>query len=275
MTTSITSSPVSEGQKKQYARLLEDAAKHGAELALGKVDIDHEGMQQLLTRGDEIKFAVAATIVQKTRELGSRGITSSDRAREIMGKYFLGIENAVAYLYGAKVSEDEAKSLAVIPFSEATLEECKNTHLLVAGFPMTILDISAAAPRGTFYSNENAWYNAEAFAAKEKVGLRWYLIRKEIAPNSTSITWKDQQKLLGPKDEVPRACELAYAVVLCFLATGERLFPNRYARCVDVVSGGYRVDVGRFAASGLRVDYYYWDDRRYDRIGVASARKFD
>jgi hypothetical protein len=61
--TSITS-----GQEKQYRRLLDDAKDHGIELALKKVPLDTDGMQMILSHGDEIRDAVAETIVAKTKE---------------------------------------------------------------------------------------------------------------------------------------------------------------------------------------------------------------
>ena len=38
-------------------------------------------------------------------------------------------------------------------------------------------------------------------------------------------------------------------------------------------SGGNRVNLGNFVASGLNVNNY-WDDNRNDNIGLASARNF-
>lgn len=61
--TSITS-----GQEKQFHRLGEDAAQHGTELALKKVPLDTDGMQMVLSHGDEIRAAVAEVIVAKTKE---------------------------------------------------------------------------------------------------------------------------------------------------------------------------------------------------------------
>lgn len=199
---------------------------------------------------------------------------SQIRAREIMGKNYLGIEEAVRH-FGAAYTEEQLTTLAEIPFSEAVLEECKDTHILVAGFPMSILDVRAKAPSKkpkTFYSYKDAWYNNQAFAKDEKVEVRWYLIRKEMVANSTSKNFDEQKALLSGCDEVPRACDLVYAVVLYFMATGERLFPNLYVRTASVSSGGDRVLVGYFDSDGLGV-YLIWDDFRSGFLGLASARK--
>ena len=53
MTTSITSSPVSDGQKKQFRRFVSDAAERAAELALDQITLDSDGMQHVLGKGDE------------------------------------------------------------------------------------------------------------------------------------------------------------------------------------------------------------------------------
>ena len=137
------------------------------------------------------------------------------------------------------------------------------------------LDVRKKAPRGTFFSSEDAWFNTEAFAANEKVNVRWYLIRKGIVANSTRKTWGEQRALLGPNEEVPRACEFVYAVVLYYLVRGERLFPRVYARCSDLDSNGRRVDVGRFDAHGLDISFGGWDDFRRGDFGLASVRKAD
>ena len=58
-------------QETKFRRLLEDIAKHAAELALKKVDPDKDGLQEVLKRGDELKTAVAEITVAKTRELAT------------------------------------------------------------------------------------------------------------------------------------------------------------------------------------------------------------
>jgi hypothetical protein len=200
--------------------------------------------------------------------------SSQIRARAIMGANFLGVEEVIGH-YGAAYTTDQLAALAEIPFSEAELEACKETHLLVAGYPMTILDVRAKAPSKkpkTFYSYKDAWYNTQAFATSELVGLRWHLIRKTAVEGSFSKTFDDQKQLLGSEDVVPRACELVYAVVLYFMATGERLFTNHYVRCIDLASGGRRVIVGLFDSGGLVV-YYRWFAYPCDGLGLSSARK--
>jgi hypothetical protein len=227
--------------------------------------------------GKVVAFVVGDGIIVEPAPptLAFQPTPSQVRAREILGKNFLGIEEAMRH-YGAAYTEEQIATLAEIPFSEAEIEERKNDFLLVAGSPMTVLDIRKKAPnkkpKKAFYSYKDAWYNTQVFATNERVGVEWFWIRKTAVENSFSKSFADQQQLTPAGEEVPRACELIYAVVLYFMATGERLFSNVYVRCIDVGSDGYRVFVGYFDADGLSIDNG-WDDDPRDRIGLSSARK--
>lgn len=194
-------------------------------------------------------------------------------AQQIMGHNFLGLD-AVITKFGVHMTEQELLNYPEIPWSEDELNEVRDTHLLVAGYPLTIVEIRAKAPRTpkTFYRYEDGWYNNQRFATEERVGLGWHLIRKDIVPNSTRKTWSEQQKLISPNEEVPGACDFVYAIVLYYLVTGGRLFPSVYARCSSVDSGGSHVYVGCFDADGLRV-HSRWDGHRRGSVGVASAWK--
>jgi hypothetical protein len=239
-----------------------------------QMPIDDPEMRERLVRA-WIAGVLENGAVPATAAVNFTATPSQIRAREIMGRNFLGVEEAMRH-YGEQFTEEQLAALAEVPFSEAVLEECKNTHVLVAGFPISILDIRAKAPNKkpkTFYSYKDARYNNQAFATNEKVNVRWYLVRKEAVADSTYKTYDKQKALLSEHEEVPRACELVYAVVLYFLAADERLFPNIYVRCSDVSSGGDRVYVGYFDSDGLRVGY--WGDyHHYDYIGLAASRKF-
>mgnify|MGYP001576985578 CR=1 FL=1 len=87
MNTSITSS-ITRGQKKQYARLGEDAVKKGIAIALKKID-DKDGMQKLLESGDEFQSAVIDVIVAKTRELSISNQYANEEVESSYG-YFSG-----------------------------------------------------------------------------------------------------------------------------------------------------------------------------------------
>lgn len=213
---------------------------------------------------------LAMKVVRLILNGGFEPSTSQKRAREIMGKNIFGIEEAIKH-FGVNPSKRDLAYMAEVPFSEEVLSACKDTHVLVAVFPMSILDIRGKAERGFFYSYEDAWYNKQSFA-KDKGAMGWQLVRKTPIENSTSKNWNEQQALLSKDEETPKAQVMVYTIIGHYLATSERLFEKVYVRCVDLVSGGYRVFVGYFGARGLYVGRWGGSIRR-EYIGLSSARK--
>jgi len=216
---------------------------------------------------------VAALILNNGYEL----TTSQARAKEIMGKNFLGVEEGMK-LFGIQLSKRQLAYMSEIPFSEATLAASKDTHILVAVMPLSIVQIRSYTaamklPKGQksfFYKQD--WYDGQAFA--NEVGqLEWRLVRKTPVGDSTSKTWQQQQELLDSKiEETPTAQVMVYTIIGHFLNTGERLFEKVYVRTSSLDSGGSHVDVGEFDADGLYVDSY-WDDGVDGPLGVVSSRK--
>ncbi|MDP1889863.1 MAG: hypothetical protein Q8K55_03145, partial [Gemmatimonadaceae bacterium] len=186
------------------------------------------------------------------------------RAREIMGRNYFGVEEAIRH-FGVNSSKQQFAALSEVPFTEEALEECKNTHVLVAVFPLSILEIRGKVPGNQRLLYNQDWYNKESFA-KDRGETEWHLVRKTPVPNSTSKTWNEQQALLAKNDETPTARVMVYAIVGHFLATGERLFERIYVRCSNVVSNGHRILVGDFDSHGLLVSIS-WGDGRIDGIG--------
>lgn len=198
---------------------------------------------------------------------GIEPMTSHQRAREIMGSNFFGVEEAIQHFH-INPNRRQLLALSEIPFSEETLLQCKDTHVLLAVFPLSILEIRERTGN-SFYKQD--WYEGETFA-HEHGEAKWQLVRKVIVENSLNKTWDEQQPLIGRDEEVPPAQVMVYTIIGHFLATGERLF-RESARTSSVPSGGDHVAVGLFSADGLRVRSY-WGDDRYDVVGVASAWKF-
>ncbi len=234
--------------------------------------LEAAGLNQALSQRvvDSKENDLGKKIVRLIENGGFEPTTSQKRAREIMGRNMFGVEEAIRH-FGVNPTRQQAAALSEIPFSEATLEQCKNTHVLVAVFPLSILEIRGKVPSDQHLFYVQDWYNKESFA-KDKGELEWQLICKTPVDNSTSRTWDEQQALLSDKDQTPKARVMVYAIICHFLSTGERLFEKIYVRCSDVDSDGRRVLVGRFASDGLLVNDL-WDGHRYDNIGLASARK--
>lgn len=256
------------------------------EKELGKeLGFIHEGLITLRKAGMTHKLWAEITeseeLAKKVVDLIKQGclkLTTSQRvARKIMDKNFFGIEEAVAYL-GVNPTIQQITALLDVPFSKIVLKESKNTHVLVAVFPLSILEIrdkvkSIKLPNGQPLFSELLWYSKESFA-KECDEVSWQLVRKTEITNSTSKNWWEQQTLLGKNDEVPTAQVIVYTVIGHYLATRERLLENVYVRTSSVDSGGNRIYVGGSDAKGFSIGNV-WDDRRCDDLGVSSAwRKF-
>ncbi|MFZ2643502.1 MAG: hypothetical protein WA117_21095, partial [Verrucomicrobiia bacterium] len=71
------------------------------------------------------------------------------RIRGIMGRNFFGVEEAIKH-FGVNPSPEQLAALSEIPFSEARLREVKDTHVLVAVVPLSILDIRGKVERKLF-----------------------------------------------------------------------------------------------------------------------------
>jgi len=212
--------------------------------------------------------------------VGFKSMTSQRCAREIMGQNMFGVEEAAKY-FGINCTRRQAIALSRIPFSKTKLEKCKETHILVAVLPLSIMEIIDKKTE-LFYCQ--SWYNEETFANDPgKAG--WQLILKTPVDDSESKAWKEQQSLLSSDEEVPSTRVMVYSIIGHFLSTGERLFENIYVRCLDKVSDGCcSVEVGdfgetrdfsevkNFKAEGLSINLS-WNDIPYGYLGVASAMK--
>lgn len=240
--------------------------KHEFLLKLEKAGLGEELAQKVVGSKDN---DLATKVVRFITNGGFEPSTSQKRAREIMGRNFFGVEEAIKH-FGVNPTKSQLALLAEIPFSEDILTTCKDSHILVAVFPLSILDIRGHVQDKSLFYDQN-WYNKQAFA-KDKGEVGWQLVRKEPVENSTDKTWDEQQDLLLKDEETPKAQVIAYTIIGHFLATGERLLENVYVRCVDLDSGGSHVRVGCFDAEGLYV-HSYWGDFRCDGIGLSVARK--
>jgi hypothetical protein len=199
-----------------------------------------------------------------------RPLCTTEEATAIMRQNFHGVGAAQRH-FGAELSAKQAKALATVPFSAEVLQACRESHVLVAGAPLSIMDLQAKA-QASFYFKDDPWYAKDRFATT-KVKAGWYLIRKDPVPGSPSKTWAEQQALLTSDEVTPRAREIVLAIVLCYLETEERLFGQVDVRTNDVHSGGRHVYVGHFDSHGLGVNSY-WVGHRYGNLGLAASQKF-
>ena len=163
-----------------------------------------------------------------------------------MGKNFFGVEEGIRH-FGVNPTRQQLTVLSEIPFSEAVLEESKNTHVLVAVFPLSILEIRERVDPKLF--GNQSWYAEEPFA-REHGKLSWQLVRKTSAdwnddrvPTSQAIFFDLIEELLEEDDEILTAQVMVYTIVGHYLSTGECLFEDISANTSSEDSDGDPVDV--------------------------------
>lgn len=209
-------------------------------------------------------------MIETIQSGGSISTISQKRAREIMSKNFFGVEEAVKY-FGINPTRQQLTALSEIPYSEALLEQSKNTHILVAIFPLSILEIRNKVDSKLFYNHKDAWYDKQPFA-KESGEVSWQLIRRIPSDNSTPKNWQEQQALFGKDEEAPTAQGLVYTAIGHFLSTGEQFMERKYACTSSVDSSGNCIYISDVGLDGLGISDY-WDAVRYDNEDLSTPRK--
>jgi len=193
-----------------------------------------------------MRDAAFVTAIVTTLFAGPRAIPADyqdsewQTANRIMGRNFIDPIAAEKFLE-ITYTERQYQDLTKIPFSKTTLEECKDTHILFPGYPLSLADLRGKSPMKIGFSAEDtsSWLVKQPFATKERVVLRWYLIRKTPVP--TAQRWAGAlPKELHFDEQIPTAVELVYAIVLHYLRTGKRMFrfPDRiYTSCASGDAG--------------------------------------
>ncbi len=161
-------------------------------------------------------------------------------ASEIMDKNFFGIEDAVTY-YGINPLRPKKLSEQVmedIPFTEKLLLTLKDTHVLVAVFPVSIVDL--IRNKGHLFKKHHTaalpWIRCKDAFFKDKGVFTWELVDKEATKKTYDYS----------------AQVLVYVVISHFLKTGERLFKDKLTKTSSRFSDGKPVLIGDFS-SCLRI----------------------
>jgi len=262
MTARITSD-----QQKQYKRFVEDAGDRG----LKEINLDKDGLQRLLEKGGEFQAYVVAGIARFTAKA-----PNYDLAKTILGKGFISPEE-IATARGLTYTDEQLAKFGDTLPAQDVLEWCRdNGMMLVAGppKPMSTLDIRSIKI-DYFDSREGGWYSnkSEKFARNDKAEPVWIALRKEPVAESLNRNWSEQSDLVAEPMVVPNAAEALWGFTTYKAVRSIYLLPNLCVRTSSVVSDGNHVSVGLFDAEGLHVDSI-WGLKRYDLLGLASARKF-
>lgn len=236
--------------------------------------------------------AEAVSAVASNPENSYQNDAMVERARELLGKDFLGVE-AVRTMQeklrqkGVVITFD-LDSIPASDWNEADLQFAKDEgEMLVLGVEsmtqngkqlpinlMTFQDLfKDGDPDGTlsnlfyyFNSKSTKWYPKENFATGEYLRLGWRFVSKDILQDSADKTWAAQTDLIKkPERKLKKtkavrntsrrrtAIEASYDLALYYTTHGERLLLNKGDWTESLTSNGRRVYVW-FNAVGLRVD---------------------
>lgn len=197
------------------------------------------------------------------------GLATIGRAREIMGRNFLGTEAVIRHFEIISMTDEIVKAFSVIPFTEVVLAAAKNDHILVADFGISLLNVRSRVKSGLFRNQD--FYNSFHWA-KRSEAPQWRLIRRSVVYKSSSRPWDEQALLLQTDEVIPSVRQMAYVIMLNYLENNERLFAHTWARTSDEGSGGDYIGLGCFDdKDGLAINHWYSAAEK-SRIGLASAK---
>ena len=177
-----------------------------------------------------------------------------EKAHEIMGENYFGVEETKKYL-GMDPTGKELSDLADVPFSPEFLEERKDSHILVAFFPISIIEIRQRVRHHQLFSDAS-WYKDFSFA-REKGKTAWHLVPKEPIPmKSAWEAWNGEKKCVRESRETPPPWVMVYAIIGYFLMTEKRLFEDVETSCKWPSLDNTYIYVGFFDDNGLVLGFY-------------------
>jgi len=238
----------------------------------------------------------ACRIAQAMMRKGLVGSIESRLARLVLGRNIFDDADWMSY-YDAKFTKKQFREAGKFPWGEDILNSScpfnsdklvKDTHFAflgltaINGSPLTVakwLELHPATGQPKFYFNNDPWHVGQPHTdVATMMQLRWYLMLKNIIPNSTSKTPEEQVAMLPPEYEVPSTIAEVTKDILVFRKTDVRPNPSHWAACTertvktDKVSAGRVSCVGGFDGDGLYVDV--WCGDRVGSVGLGASRKF-
>lgn len=146
---------------------------------------------------------------------GYEPTTSQVEAHEIMGDNFFGVEDAMKRFQVIPTPRDLAV-LSYVPWSKETLLKCKDTHVLVAVFPLSVLQIAETYEEGVCFYESGIFggvfrIDRHGFASKQGSEPRWYLIKK--TPQCASYAGQGDWRHVSEDEEVLEARVAMYTII--------------------------------------------------------------
>lgn len=177
------------------------------------------------------------------------------RAQTIMGENFISPWEVLRVLptkfrYGLPDLFD----LGNIPFSEATMRDCQQTHVLLPGFPISIGELWDAFPDFAMPMRKSSSVKR---LFEYTVPKGWFLIQKEGFPETSMKSLAAQKQMLDAADVVLSFTEAVWAALLFRAIRQSKIFentvrtslPSDKTSCVNVVTrNAWHVDFLEFPA---------------------------
>ena len=194
--------------------------------------------------------------------------------------------------YRVSLTPRQIMAIGDFPWSENLLNSpcpwnpgktIRETHFAFMGFDtISIMKLQELNPQGKdpcFYVYApDVWYIKEKFPHRV-LRLRWYLLLREIIPNSEEKTFNTQKMILPKEYEVPSAAVEAAKNFLIYKKEGIYVNEKRYARTSDVNSGHRHIVIGCCNAEidGAYIDGVYVRFRenvdQIPDVGIGASRK--
>ena len=167
------------------------------------------------------------------------GTCTYNEAEDIMRNNFLGLAHVIS-LYRAICPQIGFAEVADIPYPEITLQESKDTHVLMLGIPVTIEQISTVAGKLRIRTHDElVKYDPELVCVKQTlVRPGWHLISKEslnVFPEDRAV----QDAYVQSNEVRPSAAEMVYLITLYFLANEQQLYFRELIGCSDQLTEGH------------------------------------
>jgi hypothetical protein len=188
-------------------------------------------------------------------------------AQEIMGENFVGPKE-IKNIYGV-----DSQKFPLVPFNENQLIANKDSHVLIATFPISILNIKKVFGKKIFFWEKSAWYNDEPFA-KDRGRIGWELVKKSPTEASTDKTLTEQIKLLKKGGIIPTAQTMVYAIATYYAITDKFLLGQFSVRTSSQNLKGSPVEVGVVREEWIIVNCSS-ESRKSTLLGLAEAIRSD
>lgn len=213
-------------------------------------------------------------------------------ARVLMGKNFFGIDDWI--IYGANFTEEQLRRVAEFPWSEDILmNPCpfvkgmlvRDTHFAFLGVPslygepLTVKRwLKLRAVNKLFRLVTNIPLAGLPHFDKATLELRWYLLLKDIVPDSDGKAYEEQvTKIPAEYYEIPTTIAEIMKNVLVFHKTGERPNSTRWAACKERIRTDNNITTGQISCVGpfnsASIGIHGWSGNRNIGVGLAASRK--